>query len=141
MVQSIQCIASIRNSGQPEETGDDDDLDQKHSNVGARDLTRRRTSGRSFGDALMSSIESRPFRCACFPRITRSSVCKYGWTSLAFLLIGFLLILLVRWQLAWRMGSMLPEFYNQLGAMHGTIMVFLAVVPLAVAASATIWCR
>jgi cytochrome c oxidase subunit 1 len=27
---------------------------------------------------------------------------------------------------------MLPEFYNQLGAMHGTIMVFLGVVPLAV---------
>ena len=27
---------------------------------------------------------------------------------------------------------MLPEFYNQLVAMHGTIMVFLAVVPLAV---------
>ena len=26
---------------------------------------------------------------------------------------------------------MLPEFYNQLGAMHGTIMVFLGVVPLA----------
>jgi cytochrome c oxidase subunit 1 len=24
-----------------------------------------------------------------------------------------------------------PEFYNQLGAMHGTIMVFLGVVPLA----------
>jgi len=29
-------------------------------------------------------------------------------------------------------GTMLPEFYNQLGAMHGTIMVFLGVVPLAV---------
>ena len=29
-------------------------------------------------------------------------------------------------------GIMLPEFYNQLGAMHGTIMVFLGVVPLAV---------
>jgi heme/copper-type cytochrome/quinol oxidase subunit 1 len=29
-------------------------------------------------------------------------------------------------------GSMLPEFYNELGAMHGTIMVFLGVVPLAV---------
>ena len=29
---------------------------------------------------------------------------------------------------------LLPEFYNQLGAMHGTIMVFLAVVPLAVGA-------
>jgi len=26
---------------------------------------------------------------------------------------------------------LLPEFYNQLGAMHGTIMVFLGVVPLA----------
>ena len=31
-------------------------------------------------------------------------------------------------------GIMLPEFYNQLGAMHGTIMVFLAVVPLLVGA-------
>ncbi|HUR20052.1 MAG TPA: cbb3-type cytochrome c oxidase subunit I [Vicinamibacterales bacterium] len=58
---------------------------------------------------------------------------QYALTSLAFLLIGFLLILLVRWQLAWPdAGTMLPEFYNQLGAMHGTIMVFLAVVPLAV---------
>jgi len=31
-------------------------------------------------------------------------------------------------------GIMLPEFYNQMGAMHGTIMVFLGVVPLAVGA-------
>jgi cytochrome c oxidase subunit 1 len=29
-------------------------------------------------------------------------------------------------------GTILPEFYNELGAMHGTIMVFLGVVPLAV---------
>ena len=29
-------------------------------------------------------------------------------------------------------GIMLPDFYNELGAMHGTIMVFLGVVPLAV---------
>ena len=29
-------------------------------------------------------------------------------------------------------GIMLPEFYNQLGAMHGTIMIFLGVVPLSV---------
>nr|MDQ3068890.1 cbb3-type cytochrome c oxidase subunit I [Acidobacteriota bacterium] len=29
---------------------------------------------------------------------------------------------------------MLPEFYTQLGAMHGTIMIFLAVVPLAAGA-------
>ena len=33
-------------------------------------------------------------------------------------------------------GIMLPEFYNQLGAMHGTIMVFLGIVPLAVGAFA-----
>ena len=58
---------------------------------------------------------------------------QYGFTSLTFLLLGFLLVLLIRWQLAWP-GEMLPEFYNQLGAMHGTIMVFLAVVPLAVGA-------
>lgn len=31
-------------------------------------------------------------------------------------------------------GVMLPDFYNQLGAMHGTIMVFLGIVPLAVGA-------
>lgn len=76
---------------------------------------------------------------------------QYGITSLLFLLLGFLLILLIRWQLAhvgvtahWLTalvgennapdGIMAPEFYNQLGAMHGTIMVFLAVVPLAVGA-------
>ena len=29
-------------------------------------------------------------------------------------------------------GVMLPEFYNQLVAMHGTIMIFLGVVPLSV---------
>lgn len=76
---------------------------------------------------------------------------QYGITSLLFLFFGFLLISLLRYQLAYpghavewlgkllgdtRMpgGVMLPEFYNQLGAMHGTIMVFLGVVPLAVGA-------
>jgi cytochrome c oxidase subunit 1 len=115
---------------------------------------------------------------------------QYGLTALLFLLIGFTLMILMRWQLAHpgepipsmyfvmpialvgvaiiilakfklslnslmgllfvglaalvyylttgdeRMpdGIMLPEFYNSLGAMHGTIMVFLGVVPLAVGA-------
>src|SRR4029079_5358860 len=76
---------------------------------------------------------------------------QYALTSLCFLLLGFCLILLLRWHLAWPTvafpgvarwlpetlafeGQLLPEFYNQLGAMHGTIMVFLAVVPLAVGA-------
>ena len=74
---------------------------------------------------------------------------QYGVTALAFLFFGFCLMMIMRWQLAYpgsplpllggllgdaRMpgGIMLPEFYNELGAMHGTIMVFLGVVPLAV---------
>jgi cytochrome c oxidase subunit 1 len=79
---------------------------------------------------------------------------QYGVTALAFLLVGFLLMILMRWQLAWPGqpmpgwlsmwlgeanapgGIMLPEFYNQLVAMHGSVMVFLAVVPLAAAAFA-----
>jgi len=71
---------------------------------------------------------------------------QYGLTSLVFLLFGFVLILIVRWHLAWpvtpesplgalfRNGVLLPETYNGLSSMHGTIMVFLAVVPLAVGA-------
>lgn len=76
---------------------------------------------------------------------------QYGFTALLFLLFGFSLVMIMRWQLAypgeaipligWLFsdetmpgGVMLPEFYNQLGAMHGTIMVFLGVVPLAVGA-------
>jgi cytochrome c oxidase subunit 1 len=76
---------------------------------------------------------------------------QYGLTSLVFLFFGFCLMMLMRWQLAYPGeplpligswfsdesmvgGRMLPEFYNQLGAMHGTIMVFMGVVPLAVGA-------
>ena len=74
---------------------------------------------------------------------------QYSITALLFLFFGFCLMMLMRWQLAFpgralpligrffgeaRMpgGTMLPTFYNELGAMHGTIMVFLGVVPLAV---------
>jgi len=75
---------------------------------------------------------------------------QYGVTALCFLFFGFSLIMLMRYQLAypgsalalggWLFpkgmpdGIMLPEFYNSLGAMHGTIMVFLGVVPLLVGA-------
>src|SRR5689334_8626624 len=54
---------------------------------------------------------------------------QYAFTSLAFLLLGFLLILLVRWQLAFPLQP-IPV----VGGLLGTIMVFLAVVPLAVGA-------
>ena len=79
---------------------------------------------------------------------------QYGLTSLAFLLFGFFLMLLMRWQIA-HPGQAVPfigpllaktlgpmaaggvisaDLYNAFGAMHGTIMVFLGVVPLAFAA-------
>jgi len=71
----------------------------------------------------------------------------YGITAGVFMLVGFLLMLLFRWQLAWPGqpipiataifgetnapgGILLPEFYYQLVAMHGSVMIFLAVVPL-----------
>jgi cytochrome c oxidase subunit 1 len=74
---------------------------------------------------------------------------QYSVTGLCFLFFGLCLMLLMRWQLAypgqpipyigWLFGEqrapggvMLPNFYNELGAMHGTIMVFMGVVPLAV---------
>ena len=72
---------------------------------------------------------------------------QYGITSLLFLLFGFSLMAVMRYQLAYPEqvipyignwffsesgGVMLPENYNTLGAMHGTIMIFLGVVPLAV---------
>ena len=74
---------------------------------------------------------------------------QYAITSMVFLLVGFGLMMLLRSQLAYPMqpipfiggllgshivtqGIMLPQFYNQLGAMHGTIMIFLGVVPLSV---------
>jgi len=72
---------------------------------------------------------------------------QYGITSLLFLFFGFCLMMVMRWQLAYPetpvpivggllgdTGILLPEIYNSLGAMHGTIMIFLGVVPLAVGA-------
>src|SRR5262245_14072741 len=73
---------------------------------------------------------------------------QYGFTALTFLLFGFSLMMMMRWSLAYPNqpiplvgkllkasgGIIVPEFYNQLGAMHGTIMVFLGIVPLAVGA-------
>jgi cytochrome c oxidase subunit I len=79
---------------------------------------------------------------------------QYGLTALCFLLFGFCLMLVMRWQIAHpgvpvpvvgpllasvfpneaAKGIVSPDLYNSFGAMHGTIMVFLAIVPLAFAA-------
>lgn len=74
---------------------------------------------------------------------------QYALCALVFLFVGFLLMMFMRWSIAFpgrplpdwaaallgsntASGIFGPEFYNQLGAMHGTIMIFLGVVPLAV---------
>ena len=80
---------------------------------------------------------------------------QYGLCGMAFLFFGFCLMMMMRWQLAYPGqampvlgkllpqifgpgsmpdGKMTPDFYNSLGAMHGTIMIFAGVVPLAFAA-------
>ena len=97
---------------------------------------------------------------------------QYLITGLIFLFFGFMLMMLMRWQLAYpghvvpglgsldlflrnhpaqpgstdwfawlrpllaplNDGKMTPEGYNSLGAMHGTIMIFLGIVPVAFAA-------
>ena len=65
---------------------------------------------------------------------------QYGVTSMIFLLFGFTLMMIMRYQLAYNINTGLekdiisPDMYNALGAMHGTIMVFLGVVPMVVGA-------
>jgi cytochrome c oxidase subunit 1 len=83
---------------------------------------------------------------------------QYGITALIFMFFGFCLMMMMRWQLAYpgkaipivghllynllgadmvgkdaagNVGVIMPDLYNSFGAMHGTIMVFLAIVPLA----------
>jgi cytochrome c oxidase subunit 1 len=83
---------------------------------------------------------------------------QYGITALLFMFFGFCLMLLMRWQIAnsgqavpflgklllkihgpdmisadksGALGVISSDLYNSYGAMHGTIMVFLAIVPLA----------
>src|SRR5262245_38370816 len=72
---------------------------------------------------------------------------QYALSGLVFLGFGFSLIALMRWQMAYpgkavpgvggllaqifgpmmaAKGSLSPDLYNSFGAMHGTIMVFLA---------------
>ena len=79
---------------------------------------------------------------------------QYGITSLLFLFFGFSLMMMMRWSIAHpgtpiplvggllnrvlgdvaAKGIMSADLYNSFGAMHGTIMVFLGIVPLAFAA-------
>jgi len=58
----------------------------------------------------------------------------YGVSALFFLLLGGLEALVIRAQLFWPEASVISaETYNQLFTMHGTTMIFLALMPLSAA--------
>ncbi len=73
---------------------------------------------------------------------------QFLFTCLFFLLVGGLLAMMIRWQLGFPNtpmpgggalpdtmapdGVILPEFYNALVTMHGTFMIFFAIMPLLV---------
>jgi cytochrome c oxidase subunit I len=59
---------------------------------------------------------------------------QYFWTSFFFFIVGGFMALLVRWELA-RPGLFFdPAQYNQFFTMHGTIMIFLFIIPMLVGA-------
>lgn len=56
---------------------------------------------------------------------------RYVYTGLAFMLVGGLLSMFIRLQLAWPGNEVLdPDRYNQFVTMHGTTMMFLFAVPI-----------
>ncbi|MGD8866626.1 MAG: cbb3-type cytochrome c oxidase subunit I [Gemmatimonadales bacterium] len=73
---------------------------------------------------------------------------QFLFTCLLFLVVGGLLAMLIRWQVGFPgtpipgggvfpdtmapSGIILPEFYNALVTMHGTFMIFFAIMPLLV---------
>jgi cytochrome c oxidase subunit 1 len=70
---------------------------------------------------------------------------QFMFTGLVFLVLGGLLAMAIRYQLAWPFqsmpvlgkvlfphtgGAITPEFYTMLFTMHGTIMIFFVIIPL-----------
>ena len=69
---------------------------------------------------------------------------QFLFSTLLWFLIGGLLALAVRWQVAWpwsdvpvvgklfaqQGGQMSPEFYTMLFTMHATVMIFLVIIPI-----------
>ncbi len=57
----------------------------------------------------------------------------YATTALFFFLVGGVESMLIRLQLVAPNGKILnPDLYNQIFTMHGTTMIFLAVMPFAI---------
>ena len=75
---------------------------------------------------------------------------QFLFSSLFLMLFGGLLAMLMRWQLGWPGqplsfmekiapsgmpgGTMVPEYYNMLFTMHGSVMIFFGIIPLLVGA-------
>ena len=70
---------------------------------------------------------------------------QFLFSGLIFFVVGGLMAMAIRWQLAWpgtpmpylskalwadQGFRMPPEFYNKLFTMHGTVMIFLVVIPI-----------
>ncbi|WZO95965.1 cbb3-type cytochrome c oxidase subunit I [Isosphaeraceae bacterium EP7] len=70
---------------------------------------------------------------------------QFLFSSLIFFVLGGLMAMAIRWQLAWPWSPMPilsqtlwanqgyrmpPEFYNKLFTMHGTVMIFFVIVPI-----------
>ncbi|HET6342816.1 MAG TPA: cbb3-type cytochrome c oxidase subunit I [Gemmatimonadota bacterium] len=96
-----------------------------------------------------SHPDDRPFiRRYIFSTDHKVIGCQFMFLSLFFLLVGGLLAMMMRWQLGYPGqpmpgggvlpetmapgGILLPEFYNSLVTMHGTFMIFFAIMPLLV---------
>src|SRR5687767_15289398 len=94
-------------------------------------------------------IDDRPFiRRYIFTTDHKIIGIQFLLMSLVFLLLGGVLAMVIRWQLGYPNqpmpmggvlpetmapdGIVLPEFYNSLVTMHGTFMVFFAIMPLLV---------
>ncbi|MFQ5888833.1 MAG: cbb3-type cytochrome c oxidase subunit I [Gemmatimonadota bacterium] len=101
------------------------------------------------GQAILEEEHPLPFiRRYIFSTDHKIIGIQFLFMSLFFLLVGGLLAMMMRFQLAWpdrplplgrllpeamaNQGFVLPEFYNSLVTMHGTIMVFFAIMPLLV---------
>ncbi len=74
---------------------------------------------------------------------------QFLFSGLIFFVVGGLMAMAIRWQLAWpgrpmpflnqalwadQGYRMPPEFYNKLFTMHGTVMIFLVIIPIMVGA-------
>ncbi len=127
--------------------------------MSAEHVTRRTFEHGSPAEGT-ATVMSTPTATIIFIRPRRSFLTKYVFSTdhkvigiqflfsgLIFFVIGGLLAMAVRWQLAWpwkpvpilsrllwsdpSLGyQMPPEFYNKLFTMHATIMIFFVIIPL-----------